>query len=245
MCRRKGYVSLFLDLTGVILTAGLIAICVAFATPYWYRSHPSYVGSYVTQFQLPFDSLGLWMLCYRTYPVRPDPYWRYQVTCRTFVLSFKSDIRLPAFFVATQVLYTIGLILAAVAFLLHLFILGCFFTVNRAVLAVLFTISFLAALSISIALIIFGGRIDDLGYDNRNRDWIFGARHQDFFWSYWLAIAGGILLWIATFFYVFEFFRYPSTEESKKVVKATEVPANIITTVYYPSGPNFIPYTSV
>lgn len=105
--------------------------------------------------------------------------------------------------------------------------------------------TFFLALSISIALIIFGGRIDDLGYDNRNRDWIFGASRQDFFWSYWLAIAGGILLWIATFFYLFEFFRYPPTEESKKVVKVTEVPANIITTVYYPSGPNFIPYTSV
>ena len=97
MCRRKGHVSLFLDLTGVILGAALIAIVVAFATPYWYRANPGTVASVVTQYRMPFDSLGLWMLCYREYPPadRPDPYWRYSVLCRTFILTFKADIRLP------------------------------------------------------------------------------------------------------------------------------------------------------
>ena len=105
--------------------------------------------------------------------------------------------------------------------------------------------SVFTALSMSIALIIFGVRIDDLGYDGRNREWIFGARFQDFFWSYWLAIAGAILLWIATIFYLFELCRFRSMEERTTITKVTEVPTNIITTIYYPSGQDFIPYTSV
>jgi hypothetical protein len=95
MCRRKNKVSAFLDVTGILATAALIAITVAFATPYWFRADPDRITSRVTPYQIVFHSLGLWMLCCREYPPVPqDVYWQYKYACRDY-LSLNEDVKLP------------------------------------------------------------------------------------------------------------------------------------------------------
>ncbi|OQV25721.1 hypothetical protein BV898_00651 [Hypsibius exemplaris] len=242
MCQRKHKVSVFLDVVGILMTAALIAVVVAFATPYWYVADLDTTTSLVTPYRLSFHSLGLWMLCYRVFPVvQRNVLWSYQTSCRYYVSTLKDDIELPDFFMATQGLFTIGVGLCIVGFVIHLLVLGLCYAVNKLVVVLLGFIFLLSALALSLALMVYGGRIDHIGTSIRDSEFVFGWSGNSYGWSFWLAVAGTCLLWVAVVGYFAELCRMAAPPPRRQPEEKTQ----IVTTVYYPSGQDFIPYTAV
>ncbi|XP_055338780.1 uncharacterized protein LOC129588537 [Paramacrobiotus metropolitanus] len=238
MCSPKNRISVFVDLIGFLVSAAVAALIVSFATPYWYRSDPFRPPIFVLPYNtLPFDSLGLWMLCYRSGYPNSDIYRRYDTECRSFFTFFRNQINYPPFFMATQALYTIGLAVCFIGFII--LIVTLFAGATRRFLYALGTIFLIGALIIAGSLIIFGAT-EYVLWSNRDTEWIFGINaysDNELYWSFWLAVAADGLVFICAVFYFIE---------ARRVEKLTPVRKPItITTVYYPSGEDFIPYTAV
>lgn len=98
---------------------------------------------------------------------------------------------------------------------------------------------FFSALIMGGALIIFGATDNSLWSNNRS-EWVFGKNpysENELFWSFWLAVAGSSLLFLCGLSYFIE---------GQRQEIAVPVPKPVtVTTVYYPSGQDFIPYTAV
>lgn len=90
------------------------------------------------------------------------------------------------------------------------------------------------------ALIIFGAT-DYTIWSNNSTEWVFGKNaysEHDLYWSFWLGVAGTALLFLCGLGYFFE------ARRQETAVPVARKPMTI-TTVYYPSGEDFIPYTAV
>ena len=90
------------------------------------------------------------------------------------------------------------------------------------------------------ALIIFGAT-ELVNWGKRAIEWIFGWNSyslNELYWSYWLAVTGAILLFICGLCYFIEGRRV-------EMEPPPERKPMTVTTVYYPSGQDFIPYTAV
>ena len=103
-----------------------------------------------------------------------------------------------AFFIATQVLYTLGFVFLFLAVIGTLAIELCFITDREAfAMKVLSFIMFLAGLFCTIAVIVFGIKGDD-------RDWMPDPEHNFLSWSFALAVVGCFCHWIASVLFLVE-----------------------------------------
>ncbi|XP_054161055.1 uncharacterized protein LOC128959138 isoform X2 [Oppia nitens] len=165
-----------------------VSTLIGFVTPNWLASDRRLYGAN-------FVKLGLWETCFRSYH-NPDDYdlTKYYSGCRWIFADEYYTIRhllMPSFFIATQVLYTIGFIFLLVACIGVLAIQLCF-VIDREIFAmkVLSITMFLAALFTTIAVLIFGIRGDD-------RDWMPDHDHNFLSWSYGLAVVGVFFEWMS------------------------------------------------
>ena len=113
-----------------------------------------------------------------------------------FVINFV--VSTTAFFVATQVLYTLGFVFLLLAVIGTLAIELCFITDREAfAMKILSTVMFLAGLFCTIAVVVFGIKGDD-------RDWMPDPEHNFLSWSFALAVVGVFCHWIAAVLFLVE-----------------------------------------
>jgi hypothetical protein len=160
---------------------------IAFSTPNWLVSDNR-------QPVKRFERLGLWEACFHKFRDTNYLYDREFVGCSWLFdedYAFLLDFLEPPFFIATQVLYTIGFVFLLFACIGVLAIQLCF-VIDREIFAmkVLSVIMFLAALFSTIAVIIFGVRGDD-------RDWMPDHDHNFLSWSFGLAVVGVFFEWMS------------------------------------------------
>jgi len=178
-----------------VLALGASLSFLSFVTPNWLASDTRLYGA-------EFVKLGLWETCFRSFRGPHDfEYRKYFAGCRWIFREEYQTIRsflLPAFFIATQVLYTIGFVFLLVAVIGTLAIELCFITDREAfAMRILSTIMFLAGLFCTIAVIIFGIRGDD-------RDWMPDPEHNFLSWSFALAVVACFCHWIAAVLFLVE-----------------------------------------
>ncbi|XP_053206272.1 uncharacterized protein LOC128390560 [Panonychus citri] len=175
------------------LALAFISTLIAFSTPYWLASDRRYYGA-------EFDKLGLWETCFRSIKNPYDfLYFKYYSGCR-WVFSYEysdgqtnlRDFLLPAFFVATQTLFTLGFVFLLLAAIGVLAIQLCF-VIDKEMYAMraLSIIMFLSALFCTTACIIFGIKGDD-------RDWMPDPEHNYLSWSFALAVVGCFFQWVSS-----------------------------------------------
>ncbi|RWS12546.1 claudin domain containing protein-like protein [Dinothrombium tinctorium] len=161
---------------------------IAFSTPYWLASDGKQAVKH-------FNNLGLWEACFTSFQ---DPNYLYDRVfsgCKWLFdedYEFMRHILEPPFFVATQVLFTIGFVFLLLAVVAVLAIHLCFVVDNEVIaMKVLSAITFLAALFTTIAVIVFGIKGDD-------REWMPDPEHNFLSWSFALAVIGSFLQWVAS-----------------------------------------------
>ena len=181
----------------LLATSSLVFVCgiIAFITPNWLASDRRLYGA-------EFVKLGLWETCFRSIRAPDDLEFRkHWVGCRWLWREEYQELRgylLPSFFVATQVLYTIGFLLSLVSSIGLLALQICFIT-DREVFALKIHgfIMFVSALLCTIAVVTFGIRGDD-------RDWMPDPEHNFLSWSFGLAVVGSLFAWIASLLFWIE-----------------------------------------
>ncbi|XP_055339976.1 uncharacterized protein LOC129589299 isoform X2 [Paramacrobiotus metropolitanus] len=187
----------WLALASVSSIVAIILILIAFATPVWLEADRNMVANPVPPFNIPFDKLGLWQFCFRLYQIG-DPFLRYSVICRWYFSSGwppMMEFLAPSFFIATQVIYTVGFIVSIVGLIILILVL-----VRGPEARLLFglgAVFMIAAILICISFIVFAARVFD-------REWIFGWQNNYLSWSFALAVAGGILLWVCAALFLIE-----------------------------------------
>jgi len=165
-----------------------ILTAIAFFTPNWLSSDTRLYGA-------EFVKLGLWETCFRSLRGPEDlEYRQYFSGCRWIFREEYQNIRgflMPAFFIATQVLYTIGFVFLLLAVIGVLAIQLCFI-IDKEIFAmkVLASVMFLAGLFCTTAVIVFGIKGDD-------RDWMPDPEHNFLSWSFALAVVGAFFQWVA------------------------------------------------
>ncbi|XP_016659524.1 uncharacterized protein LOC107883632 [Acyrthosiphon pisum] len=149
-----------------------------------------------------FERLGLWVVCFKGFK---DPRHWYDTRFHNCWWVFEeeyytiSDIVFKDFYIATQFFFTDCVFLT---------VFGLFYTIvyvylNRAYIGyvkILLSAGILniaAAICSSIALIIFG-------VYGKNRQWMPHWEHNDIGWSYGVAVAGTIALYVSGVLYVIE-----------------------------------------
>lgn len=182
-------------LSGCVLTfLSAFVVILAFATPYWLESD----GELTVQ---RFQRLGLWEACFESFY---DPNFRYDKEFRgcMWILdedyNFIHNILEKPFFIAVQVLYTLGFVIILLVCLLLLAFLFCIATeVAVKILMVLSGLLFVSGLFHTIAVIVFGALGD-------GRDWMPDPDNNYLSWSFGLAAVGTILQLIAGVLYLLE-----------------------------------------
>ncbi|RWS21338.1 uncharacterized protein B4U80_11138 [Leptotrombidium deliense] len=167
---------------------------ISFSTPYWLASDGR-------QAEKHFNNLGLWEACFAKFQ---DPNYLYDREFTGCSWLFDEDyahlrkILEPSFFVAVQVLFTMGFVLMLLAVIAILAIHLCF-VIEKEVYAmrVLAIITSLSALFLTIAVIIFGIKGDD-------REWMPDPEHNFLSWSYALAVIGTFLQWSSAALFIVE-----------------------------------------
>lgn len=126
----------------------------------------------------------------------------------------------PSFFIATQVIYTIGFIMCVVGMVLLIAVLVR--GPNPGMLFALGGLFMMAAMFICISFIVFAARVFD-------REWIFGWQSNFLSWSFALAVAGGILLWICGALFLIEGRRATYANEQQGAVTVVHRPPVVTT----------------
>ncbi|XP_023223004.1 uncharacterized protein LOC111624409 [Centruroides sculpturatus] len=171
-----------------------VVVIIAFATPYWL----------VSDGQLPvehFEKLGLWEACFKSFS---DPNFRFDKEYRGCMWILDEDYTViydileKPFFIAVQVLYTLGFIAVlgeCLGFLGYIFCVPSEKAVTALVL--LSVLAFSAGILHTIAVIVFGALGD-------GRDWMPDPDNNYLSWSFGLAAIGAILQLIAAVLFLLE-----------------------------------------
>jgi len=165
------------------LGVSVICIVIAFTTPYWLVSDGL---APVEKFQ----RLGLWEACFKGFV---DIYYRYDREfqgCKwifdedyNFIQSFLS----PPFFVAVQVLFTLGLVSLILACLVLMVFTMCLVSDKDVlILKLLASLVLVAGVFSSIAVITFGALGDE-------RNWMPDPDHNNLSWSFAFGVIGALL----------------------------------------------------
>ncbi|OQV16302.1 hypothetical protein BV898_09610 [Hypsibius exemplaris] len=219
---RNGRIGNMMAAAAVVSIIAIIIVLIAFATPVWLEADRNMVSNPVPPFNIPFDKMGLWQFCFRLYQIG-DPFLRYSIICRWYFSSGwppMMEFLAPSFFIATQVIYTIGFILCIVGMVLLIAVLVR--GPNPGMLFALGALFMLAAIFICISFIIFAARVFD-------REWIFGWQSNYLSWSFALAVAGGILLWICGALFLIEGRRAAYANEQGGAVTVVHRPTAVVT----------------
>ncbi|RWS12448.1 claudin domain containing protein-like protein [Dinothrombium tinctorium] len=172
-----------------------IVTVIAFFTPYWLASERRFYGS-------EFDKLGLWETCFRSIHSKDDLEMRkFYSGCRwIFAEEYRNlnDLLFPAFFVITQVFYTLGFIALLISVIILLSVQLCAILENQIkAFKYLALVMFFCALFSTIAVVVFGIRGDDEG-------WMPEPEHNFLSWSFALAVVGTFFEWVAFILYWIE-----------------------------------------
>jgi len=181
-----------------VLVVVIVLITLSFVTVNWLEGDPRFYGT-------EFESLGLWVHCFRSYPDYNDlKHQQYYAGCRWIFNPFTAGydkIRtylVPPFFVAVQFFFTlcfIGVLLASVMVLSYLLCIEDYYRVKvlRWTGFTLVTSAFCG----SIALLIFGTRAD-------GEDFMPDAEHNYLSWSFGLAFVGVFFEFVAAILFIVE-----------------------------------------
>ncbi|XP_046988536.1 uncharacterized protein LOC124594220 [Schistocerca americana] len=170
-------------------------IFISFVTPYWLETDG--------KLQNPkFIRIGLWQVCFNGLEeihhwYDPKFYGCWWVFEEEYYIIH--DLLLPGFFVATQFFFTLSFTLLLIASFLVALYTCCSKDHDRFVL-LLFVIGsdmILAAISGTLAVIIFGARGD-------GRDWLPNWEHNEISWSYALAVFGVVFLYLSGILFLVE-----------------------------------------
>jgi len=170
-------------LASSILGVSAICIIVAFTTPYWLVSDGR---APVEKFQ----KLGLWEACFKRFV---DIYYRYDREFHGCKWIFDEDYNFiqhflsPPFFIAVQVLFTLGLVCMILACLVLMVFTLCLVSDKDVfVLKLLAALVFISGVFSIIAVITFGAYGDE-------RNWMPDPDHNYLSWSFAIAVIGGLL----------------------------------------------------
>lgn len=174
----------------VFIFSAAALLAVAFVTPFWLECK-----------KIPdqrFLRIGLWEACFARIHDHYHRYDRVISGCKWMFdkdYSFLMDYLEPPFFIATQVLFTLGFLLLLLV-CLGILAVQRYFIIEREdyALRALSVASIISAISCSSAVILFAI------YGNRD-DWMPDSEHNYFSWSFGAASLGSFLLWIASLLY--------------------------------------------
>lgn len=184
-----------------IFIVGFVCVCVAFFEPAWLVSDTRITGAKLNRF-------GLWRHCFRSLPdpTMSDAAQRYFVGCRWVYDPFTagySKIRgflVPAFMIITQIFFTLCFLSCLVGFGLVIFFGLCSDPEQKhhvditSVIGVLLLIGGISG--------IFGVTV--FGFFGNTEGWMPGHETNYFGWCFGLAIAGSILVLIASALFIVE-----------------------------------------
>uniref|UniRef100_A0A2L2XWI0 Uncharacterized protein n=2 Tax=Parasteatoda tepidariorum TaxID=114398 RepID=A0A2L2XWI0_PARTP len=163
------------------LGVSAIFIIIAFTTPYWLVSDGR---APVEKFQ----KLGLWEACFKRFV---DIYYRYDREFHGCKWIFDEDYNFiqhflsPPFFIAVQVLFTLGLVCMLLACLVLMVFTLCLVSDKDVFVLKLLTALVLTAGVFSvISVIVFGAYGDE-------RNWMPDPDHNSLSWSFALGVIGG------------------------------------------------------
>ncbi|KFM76945.1 hypothetical protein X975_00950, partial [Stegodyphus mimosarum] len=166
-------------------TLGLSAVCIiiSFTTPYWLVSD----GLAPEE---KFQRLGLWEACFKRFV---DIYYRYDREFQGCKWIFDEDYNVihdflsPPFFVAVQVLFTLGLVCLILACLVLMVFTMCLISDKDVlILKLLASLVFISGIFSTTAVITFGALGDE-------RNWMPDPDHNYLSWSFGLAVIGALL----------------------------------------------------
>ncbi|XP_054710274.1 LOW QUALITY PROTEIN: uncharacterized protein LOC129219978 [Uloborus diversus] len=165
------------------LGVSIVCIVIAFTTPYWLVSDGR---APVERFQ----RLGLWEACFKGFV---DIYYRYDREFRGCKWIFDEDYNFiqdflsPPFFVAVQVLFTLGLVCLILSCLVLMVFTMCLVSdKDVVVLRLLSGLVLTAGVFSLVAVITFGAFGDE-------RNWMPDPDHNYLSWSFGLAVIGALL----------------------------------------------------
>ncbi|XP_065210528.1 uncharacterized protein kune [Planococcus citri] len=149
-----------------------------------------------------FESIGLWIVCFKDFEDQRHWYDTHFAGCwwvyeeEYYIIH---EFLLPGFFIAVQFFFTITFILTLIAGLLTLVYLCTSRDAENFVclLATLGGSMFTAALSGSVAVIIFGAYGDA-------RYWMPNWEHNNMGYSYWIAVIGTVAAYIGGVLFLVE-----------------------------------------
>ncbi|GFV69689.1 uncharacterized protein TNCV_4508021 [Trichonephila clavipes] len=166
-----------------VLGVSALCIIIAFTTPYWLVSDGR---APVEKFQ----KLGLWEACFKRFV---DINYRYDREFHGCKWIFDEDYNFiqffltPPFFVAVQVLFTLGLVCLILAGLVLMVFTLCLLSDKEVlILRLLAALALAAGLFSTIAVITFGANGDE-------RNWMPDPDHNHLSWSFGLAIVGALM----------------------------------------------------
>lgn len=204
-------------MSGCIITfISTVVVILAFATPYWLVNDGRLAD-------VRFHRLGLWEVCFERFG---DPSYRHDRVYKgcMWILdedydSIHSFLTRP-FFVAVQVLYTIGFVVLLLACLLLFALLFCI--VQESELTTLLVLGSLMAGSgflHTIAIIVFGALGD-------SRDWMPDPDNNYLSWSFGLGAVGSILQLIASVLFFLEYIiiRRKLKKQQQQTFQLSQVP---------------------
>lgn len=171
-----------------------LLIVLAFSTPYWIVPE----NGAIVQTQL--ERLGLWEFCFARYSDIHDSFGRTYNGCWWLFAREYDAIRqylITGWFATTQALMTICLLLTLSFVLVGLLILlNCMPSKAQIYCAMyVWTGHFLTAILIAIALVYFGSRAET------DRSWLKHPTLRTLSWSFYSAVAGGIMCLLTACFY--------------------------------------------
>ncbi|KAL0281487.1 UNVERIFIED_CONTAM: hypothetical protein PYX00_002461 [Menopon gallinae] len=179
----------------VCTAVAFLFVLIAFVSPNWLETDGELENP-------KFIKIGLWQVCFENYE---EPRHWYDKKFSGCWWVFEEDyyiihhILLPSFFVATQFFFTLTFTLMLIASFLVALYLSCSREHEKFIL-LLFVIGsdlVLAAISGTIAVIIFGARGD-------GRDWMPNWEHNDISWSFAMAVMGVLFLYISGVLFLVE-----------------------------------------
>ncbi|CAL1271262.1 unnamed protein product [Larinioides sclopetarius] len=163
---------------------GVSALCIiiAFTTPYWLVSDGL---APVEKFQ----KLGLWEACFKHFVDINYRYDREFHGCKWIFdedYNFIQNFLTPPFFVAVQVLFTLGLVCLILACLVLMVFTLCLLSDKEVfILKLLGGLALASGLLSTVAVITFGANGDE-------RNWMPDPDHNHLSWSFGLAIVGAV-----------------------------------------------------
>lgn len=167
-----------------------LVIILSFSTPYWMESDADAI--HITQ----MEKVGLWEACFNGYSDYRDYFGRVYNGCWWMFSREYDRIRkylMPGWFVTTQALMTLNVVLTLVScFLLLLVVIGCFpIKARKLVVCCIGLSQYTIGILMIVLCVLFGTRAET------DRTWLKQPQRRHLSWSFYCAVIGGLITFLA------------------------------------------------